>query len=148
MKVLRIIWDCLCVLVALLVGMQIIPSALLNLTDIDRHSGIFRNAIIMASLQGVGLVLLIWAGCFCLSTPRWRRVGMADRIVLALLGLAFLLGTVASAITSHQYIDHIHWYNLSLFIATFLALAGPAIFLGYGHLALFEKVRNPRGRKS
>lgn len=144
MKVFRIIWDVLCVLVALLIGMQVIPRVILNFADIDRHSGIFRNAIIMATLQGVGLVLLIWAGCFCLSSRRWRRVGTADRVILALLGLVFLLGTVASAITSHQYIDHIHWYNLSLFIATFLALAGPAIFLGYGHLALFENIRNKR----
>lgn len=144
MKVLRIIWDCLCVLVALLVGMHITPLAVLNLTDIDRHHGIFRNAIIMVTLQGVGLVLLVWAGCFCLSSPRWRRVGTADRVILSLLGILLLLGTIASAITSHQYIDFIHWGDLIVFIVTFLALVGPAIFLGYGHLALFEKVRSKR----
>ncbi len=147
MKAFRITWNSLCVLVALVIGMRITPHAILNLNDIDRHSGVFRNAIFMASMQGLALVLLYWTGCFCLSSPRWRTVSTGDRIALSLIGIVFLLGTIASAITSHQYINHIHWDDLIIFMVTFLALAGPAIFIGEGHISLFEKLRTKRRLK-
>lgn len=147
MKILRILWNVLCVTMAFLVGMKIIPQALNNLVDVDRYSGPLQRAIIMGSAEGFGLVLLFWVGCFCLSSPRWNTVSTLDRIILSIIGFVFLLGVMASIISSQEYVGRTDWIDVGTFGGTFLALAGPAILAGRGHVSLVQNILKKKGAK-
>jgi hypothetical protein len=120
---------------------RIVPYAIINLVDIDRQSGIMRDAILASSMEGLGLASLFLVGCFCITSPRWREIGRADRIFLVVISILYIFGAVFTAITTRAFTGRMPWVDTTCFFLVFLALAGPAIFLGSGHLSIIEKIK-------
>ena len=139
--ILTIAWNIAIALFIALVIDLIAPKVTKQFQSLDKiPEGAFRSNVMMVGFEAIGLIVVIVAGAFSLSSVFWKKVDWGWRAMFLAVFLAAVIGTFIAIEIDKADMGLVYYFDYISFLTGTIVIAFPIVIFGRGYPNLIVRM--------
>ena len=145
---LTIAWNIAIALFIALVTDTIAPKVAEPFQSLDKiPEGAFRWNVMMVGFEAIGLIVVVIAGAFSLSSVFWKKVDWGWRAVFLAVFLAAVIGTFIAIEIDKADMGLVYYFDYILFLTGTIVIVFPIVIFGRGYpnliMRMYHRIKKP-----